>query len=680
MAKSGGDAMDFISLIAEDALDVIEDSLYAPLRTMTDKERKDNYKQDLQSALALEKEKSKVGKAIKEELRRLERETDRRDQEEKAAYAETLTDKLDAKRRLRELDLEDSIAKRKEARQKKETTETEKRLEKEERSLKNTTEMMEKVVASLKSGLDKTYSQISSAATTYSSYVDKISTRLFGANESFGSISNRISQVFGSSAFFKMSTVFDKVTEAITKGISFNVENRAAMQVISEKVATTFDAFEGSLLRLIKIQQQDSTQARLGMESMLNEFLNREFSDTSYLNSLSKIVSSNLLEGNSLRSTEIATELEYSIQKYLGSFSSVGVSDSLIQSLSQGMGYLSSGDIGALSSNQSLEQLLVASANRGGGTSYGEMLTGQFGQAEVASLFQGFRSLVSDIVNSGVENNVVALNQYAKIFGMTVSDITSVLNISSDTLKSISEEVTGYQSLMQRVADETTFGKLYGRTGGASVGDNLYQNFIQGAGKSIGKTAAGYLSWELAGTMSGLLAGIETGISFAPLGVGTTISLSVGDITKAATVLAGVGTGIASMMQGLGSKFGVDLGALGSDTRTTVQRGSLMSMMEEGTRDSFASYTGDYSEGALYKVSKAESTDAATKVNDEDYIEEKRKTDEYQQKVLDIGDNVKFIVQLLNESGIVVRGQVGSTPNAGFFNEVAEVKLGVATR
>ena len=47
----------------------------------------------------------------------------------------------------------------------------------------------------------------------------------------------------------------------VGKGIAFNVEQRAFLDTISEKIATTFEATDASLLKLVRIQQADSFPA-----------------------------------------------------------------------------------------------------------------------------------------------------------------------------------------------------------------------------------------------------------------------------------------------------------------------------------------------------------------------------------------------------------------------------------
>ena len=80
----------------------------------------------------------------------------------------------------------------------------------------------------------------------------------------------------------------------VSQGIAFNVEQRAALDVMKDKIATTFDAANGTLLRLVRIQEQDTTAGRLGMESALTAFLNNMYQTTEYMEGIAKTVKGNL--------------------------------------------------------------------------------------------------------------------------------------------------------------------------------------------------------------------------------------------------------------------------------------------------------------------------------------------------------------------------------------------------
>ena len=119
----------------------------------------------------------------------------------------------------------------------------------------------------------------------------------------------------GISPLVKQSDLANKVSQMVGQGIAFNVEQRATLAVLKDKIATTFDATNGTLLRLVRIQQQDTTAGRLGMEAALNAFLNNMYETTEYMTDAAKSVRAQLAEAEALMGASSATEFEYQVQK-----------------------------------------------------------------------------------------------------------------------------------------------------------------------------------------------------------------------------------------------------------------------------------------------------------------------------------------------------------------------------
>ena len=90
---------------------------------------------------------------------------------------------------------------------------------------------------------------------------------------------------------------------------------RAFLDTISEKIATTFEATDASLLKLVRIQQADSTAARLGMESALTAFLNNMYETTEYMTEAADSIRASIYEASALMTAEEATDFEYQVQK-----------------------------------------------------------------------------------------------------------------------------------------------------------------------------------------------------------------------------------------------------------------------------------------------------------------------------------------------------------------------------
>lgn len=126
---------------------------------------------------------------------------------------------------------------------------------------------------------------------------------------------DKINTGIGMSPFLKQADAVNNLKTLVGQGISFNVEQRAFLDTISEKIATTFEATDASLLKLVRIQQADSTAARLGMESALTSFLNNMYETTEYMTEAASSIRQSIYEASALMTAEEATEFEYQVQK-----------------------------------------------------------------------------------------------------------------------------------------------------------------------------------------------------------------------------------------------------------------------------------------------------------------------------------------------------------------------------
>lgn len=117
------------------------------------------------------------------------------------------------------------------------------------------------------------------------------------------------------SPLIREQTLIDNIMAAVDKGIARDVQQMGMLETMKDKIATTFDVFDGTMLRLIRIQDKNTTAARLGMEASLNSFLNQMYESTEYLNSLANSVRGNLEEAQALMSAEDAVDFEYQVQK-----------------------------------------------------------------------------------------------------------------------------------------------------------------------------------------------------------------------------------------------------------------------------------------------------------------------------------------------------------------------------
>lgn len=163
----------------------------------------------------------------------------------------------------------------------------------------------------------------------------------------------------------------------------------------------------------------------------------------------------------------------------------VGVSSGTIQSLAAGLGQLGSGDISGLAGTP-LEKLLVMAAGRKG-LNYGSLLTGGLDARSANALLAGIVEYTQEIANTG---NKVVKSQYANLFGMTIADMTAILNLSSQDLVSISKNMLTYSDAITET--ENQLANLDKRTTISERVRNVLDNYMTTLGQSVATNPTAY--------------------------------------------------------------------------------------------------------------------------------------------------------------------------------------------
>lgn len=504
-----------------------------------------------------------------------------------------------------------------------------------------TTKALSSSVSSLNKG-------ISDYLGTYSNYMSGIETRLQGASSNFSSITNTISSAIGSSQYVRQSAVLQNLSKLVESGIAYNVEQRAFLATVSDRIASTFDSFDSSLMRIIRIQQADSTVARLGMESTLTKFLNGMFEDTSYLNSLSDTVSASLLSASSTMGRNTSVEFEYAVQKWLGSMSSLGVSDSTIQSIAQGIGYLGSGNISSLSNNTALQNLLVMASSYAG-LDYGSLLTGGVSPTSANSLLRGIVQLSQDIANT---NNRVVLSQYAQIFGMDISDLMALSNLTSQNLVTISENMLEYGQLYnETVSQISTIGS---RMTIKDRIDTMFDNVMSSVGENIANSAAAYTTWIVADLVEQATGGINIP-TIGAFGNFIDLNTTVTGLIKTGIVGLSTLSEMGTILAGLSGRNNLSLDNWGAESIRTSGKGFTgLTISGTSSTTSQTTFIGNADSSDIYEGSIASATDDAKKVAGQD---------DSSNKLLEIIENdiaadIKSILNILSIEGVLVRDSI----------------------
>lgn len=326
----------------------------------------------------------------------------------------------------------------------------------------------------------------------YQDYYSFITTRLMGASKTYHDVLGNIQGAVGGNRAVSVLTVLNSLEKLIRTGVASNLEQRSFLDSVSNKIATTFESTNATLLQLTRLNRVDATAAYLGSEVSLTELLNTQFMDTNYLTSnVSDAVSSALYEATSQLGPEMGASFEFAVQKWLGSFYSSGMGASTVQNLAQGIGYLGSGNVEALQGNQSLNNMM-AIASKSAGLDYGELLKYGLTPETVESLLAGVYKQGVTIAQSG---DRVAQSQFANMFGMTISDLTSLMRLTTENINALTQSTMSYGDLVQKTAYELT--QIMDRTPLTEQIKNVMSNVMAGVGEGIATNAITYSLYTL---------------------------------------------------------------------------------------------------------------------------------------------------------------------------------------
>ena len=449
-------------------------------------------------------------------------------------------------------------------------------------------------VKSLSGMLNSGASGINDYIGAYSKYMSGIEARLQGSTHSFSSMTDMIRRNIGSSQYVSQTKMLQNLSTLVEQGIAYNVEQRAFLATISDKIATTFDAFDSNLAQIIRIQQADSTAARLGLEAQLTQFFNKNFGDTSYLSTLFDTVSASLLGAESQLGRNRSVEFEYTVQKWLGSLSSVGVSDATIQQLAQGLNYLGTGNVSALAGNTQLQNLLVM-ASQQAGLDYANLLTGGISSTQANQILQGVVSLGQQMAQS---SNQVVKAAYANIFGINVSDMAALMNLSAKDLKTISSNMLSYTAAEQETVRQ--LGLIPGRMSLSERINTMFENVTASMGETIANNTGTYATWLLNSLIMGATGGgVEVNVPF--LGAVNLNKAIQGGIVGLAAL-----SNVGSILSGLSGRNNLSLNNWGASEQNLKSSGwgfNGITTIGAGRTTSSMQYVASSETGAVYESS-----------------------------------------------------------------------------
>lgn len=364
-----------------------------------------------------------------------------------------------------------------------------------ELSVLGTISSVMKIVSKTLNMIQKSVDQgIDKAAADRAAYQGRVTSRLQGLSDiNFDKIVDDAAAQYENSAYVSQTKFLQSVDKLSSQGIAYNLENRALIETLGEKLVSTFDTLDATLTRLTRIQQSDLTVSQLGAEAKLTQLLNSMFQDTSYLNGLYDNVSSTLLDAAALMNIDDATSFMYNVQKWLGSLYSLGVSDQGVQTIAQGLSYLGSGNVTALNSNAPLQTLIVQSLTKAG-MNYADVLANGLNADTTNKLLQAMVENLQDISNN--TSSKVLKSAWGNIIGLNTTDLQAIRNLSSSDLVAIASSTTNYKNAIDAASQQLN--QLDSRTFISEKLDNFINNTFYTIGSKLANDTGAYLTYNIA--------------------------------------------------------------------------------------------------------------------------------------------------------------------------------------
>lgn len=406
------------------------------------------------------------------------------------------------------------------------------------------------IITQVKRVTDAISNYISSTAKTMDALIPALSTNLgtdrWGAyNTVMDALSYRSSS--GLNGAVTSREVMESVNKLAASGYQSNISALSVIDSLGKKISTNFN-IESLNNRFLSYGWENSTQiaqASLGSEAALKGTLKEYFGNTLYIqkgiyNKVRDQLSTALLSASN---SEKSLELEYQIQKGIGSLVSVGLSSqgqdtlsSIISDLST-QGYTTSaiGNLALARSGLSASEIFNASE-----------FTGEMGSKLIGGFVDSLRSANSSTVGSR--------GQWAKILGVDASDLTQEkLDKLVSAYDKVKDQNLTYEEMLETMKKES---------GLASSRQSIEQeilNNVKSIADSLGVTG-GIIGGNITSTVAGLGSAVISTVLGTALFKGAT-KLIGGKLTTAGgsaagSAAAGGASGATTALGGLLTKSG----------------------------------------------------------------------------------------------------------------------------
>lgn len=535
------------------------------------------------------------------------------------------------------------------------------------------TQTLEKLGGILTSGFNSMNAMIDNAARVVEAGYGSVTAAIDGTGKTFEDIRENflggIKQPgVGISTLVKQEDLLKEVTNLARDGISTDLESISILSTIRDKTVASFQVTDGNLRRLIRLNQNlgNLTAKQFGLAAVLRTELNAAFGDSSYIGRMFQQLTGTLLDAvsaNALKGSTDSTNFYAVMETFAAGMYEAGVDEGTVSSIAQGLNYLGSGNINALSGNKTLQNLLLLSMDRVG-MDYATILQQGLTTEDTADLLQSIIDYLAQITEQNSKNNVLQ-SSYANLFNLSITDMAAIRNLAkNNTFMSMARNSVNQDNNYAMSMAIEELNQVSNRTIFSEKMNNVFENlkFTMGSGVASSKWAyptnlisrlgvqAGQMMQDVGMTIAGKVTKIASGIGYA-------ISL-LGGVDD---VLAGLGAGINSINNGSTNTLSNYFTTTFSDNGGIYDLGMMPSSVEYSKQGSgsFKGFDdgGDYEQRTKQKevYKESEKWEQEQKESEEDPNTKILKEFEKTLMKANEGDGYAFAVSLQGMSDGVLR-------------------------
>lgn len=415
----------------------------------------------------------------------------------------------------------------------------------------------------LTSGFNALNTMIDNAARLMESSYGRVNAAIDGTGKTFSDYVDNMSNL-GISTLIKQEDLLQNLSNVATQGITSDLEQIALLTTIKDKTVASFDATDGNLRRLVRLNQNlgNLTAKQFGLAAVLRTELNAAFGDSSFIGRQFQQLTGTLLDAvsaNALKGSTDSTNFYAVMETFAAGMYEAGVDEGTVSSIAQGINYLGSGNVQALSGNKALQNLLLLSMDRAG-LDYATILQQGLNTKDTYLLLSEIIDYLADITDSTKKNNVLQ-SSYANLFNLSITDMSAIRNLSQNStfrnyanrslIQNGNEALNYAKSEMLAISDERT------------MFSEVLNNFVENTKFSLGAGVANS-TWAYPLNLIARL-GIQAGKTLTDVGLSAA--------GKATTLASGLGyaasviPGVMNLVNNLGTNFA----ALGPDSNTISQ-------------------------------------------------------------------------------------------------------------